>query len=408
MQIGTFKQYDHDNDHWDERFFSLPEEHLLKHIYVVGMTGVGKTTFLENIIGQLSQGRGFVLLDPHGDLAEKVLQYIPPSRVKDTIYIDPSDTDYPLGFNILERVPYNQRSLVRDSVVQSFKHIFDSWGPQLEQILTNACAAMLDYPNGTLLGIYWLLTSPHFRKRVIPEIIDPIVRNFWEVEYPALEKERPDVAQSTLNKLNPFLTDRMMRNILAQPKSFPIQFGNQIIIANLTQGKIGFGNSDLLGSLLMAKIHSAALARKDRTPYYLVLDEFQNFGTTSFLEMLSGLRKFGVALVLANQYLTQLDEQVRDAVLNTVGTVVAFRTGPDTAKVLAPYFERPAEDFTDLEPFRALVRNGKPTQYAMPLPTFPTYPSSPLAVRNRTRTLATRREHIEYDVMKFIATNLRS
>lgn len=400
MQLGTFRRYNSRRRRFTSPFFDLPDENRLTHLWVVGKTGMGKSTFLLNCIVQdLRAGRGCCLIDPKGDLAKEVLTVIPPFRRKDVVYFDPADIDYPIGFNPLEATA--------SAVMAAFHHLFrDSWGPQLEQILKAAILAVR--PTGTLLDIKFLLTSRSFRERVA--ITDPLVHDFWTRDFARHmpEKEQRDRTLSTLNKVRQFLDEPMLRNIVAQPSAFDlgdiIDRGG-IFIANLAAGRLGQDNAALLGAFLISSLYSAALARDRRDLFPIYVDEAYLFGSAAFAEMLSILRSFGISLTLANQYLGQLDPRLRSALLGNVGTTVAFKLGSEDAEALAPGFDCKPSDFMLLPPHEALVRIGDRTiELAMQAAAAKRYPSGPDRIMRQCRNqLARSRQTIERSIATFIA-----
>ena len=340
------------------------------HVYVLGKTGSGKTTLLQNMaIQDIAHGRGLALIDPHGDLAESLLDFVPPHRIDDVVYFDPSDLEFPIGVNLLRKVAPDQRHLVASSVISSLKSLWrDSWGPRLEYILHNAVLALLDYDQATLLGVPRLLIDDRFRERVVRRVRDPVVRQFWLEEY-ALYSEhfRQEAIAPIQNKVGRLLSNAPIRNIVGQvaPKvDFRFMMDNgRIFIANLAKGKIGEDKANLLGSLLVSGFQLAALSRADepeehRRDFHLTIDEFHNFTTDSFESILAEARKYRLSLTLAHQYLDQLPEAIRAAVFGNVGTLLAFRVGSADAEALSREFF-PAfsvEDLVNLEKHRLAVR----------------------------------------------------
>ena len=306
---------------------------------------MGKSTFLANsLIQDIRAGNGCALFDPHGDLAEQILEYVPPWRRNDVIYFNPADIEYPIGFNPLANVDPDRRPLVVSTVVDALHSLWpDSWGPQLQMFLEATCGALLEMPGATLPQINLMLTDAKFRAHVLRHVQDVGVRSFWERDFALMpEREQRERSLSTLNKVGQFLNDFRLRNIVGQPRSgFDIDdilANRKVFIANLAQGELGIGKSRLLGALLIVCFHLAALRRRDRTPFHIAVDEFHSFGASTFADMLSGVRKYGVSLTLANQYVDQLAEPLRAALFGTVGTVVAFSIGVRDAPYLAPEF----------------------------------------------------------------------
>ncbi len=288
-------------------------------------------------------------MDPHGDTAEKILEFIPSNRINDVIYFNPADMEFPVGFNILETVDEGKKHLVRDGLMGVFKKIWpDVWSPRMEYILQNCIQALLDYPGATLLGINRLLVDREYRQRVIAKIRDPIVKTFWVAEFTSWsEKYATEAIAPVQNKVGQFLSASIIRNIVAQVKSTidlrQIMDNGKILIVNLSKGRIGEDNMRLLGGMLITKLQLAAMERveipeDDRRDFYLYVDEFQNFATESFANILSEARKYRLNLVIAHQYIKQLDEKVCWAVFGNVGTIATFRVGADDAAFMENEF----------------------------------------------------------------------
>lgn len=334
-----------------ERVFGIKADDRRRHMYLLGKTGMGKTNLLENLaIQDIIQGHGICFIDPHGDVAHKLIKAIPPERINDVIYFDPADQAFPIAFNVLEQVGADQRSLVASGLVGVFKKIWaDSWGPRLEYILRNAILALLEYPGSSLLGVMRILVDKSYRERVIEKVTDPVVKQFWAVEFAGWnERVLQEVISPIQNKVGQFTSNSLIRNIIGQPTSAfdvrEIMDGKKILIMNLAKGKIGEDSSALLGAMMITKIQLAAMGRadipeEDRKDFYLYVDEFQNFATESFANILSEARKYRLSLILANQYITQLDEKVSDAVFGNCGTIVSFRVGAADAELLEKEFE---------------------------------------------------------------------
>lgn len=330
--------------------FGIKLDDRRRHMYIIGKSGMGKSTVLENMIVQdISKGRGLAVVDPHGDLAEKILEYIPDNRVQDVIYFNPSDAEYPIAFNVVEQVEPHLRHLVASGLIGVFQKLWaDSWGPRLEYILRNAILAVLDYPGSTLLAITRMLSDKNFRKKVIDKIQDPVVKAFWVNEFSGYnDKFASEAVAPIQNKVGQFLSSALIRNIVGQVKSSidirRIMDEGKILIMNLSKGRIGEDNSALLGSMMITKLQLAAMSRvdtneEDRRDFYLYVDEFQNFATDSFANILSEARKYHLSLILAHQYIEQLSDVVRAAVFGNVGTLVTFRVGATDAEFLAKEF----------------------------------------------------------------------
>jgi CxxC-x17-CxxC domain-containing protein len=350
--------------------FGIKTDDRRRHMYLIGKTGMGKSTILENmIVADIRAGRGVAVVDPHGDLAEKVMQYIPAERIKDVVFFNPSDTDFPIAFNIVEAVDIKVRHLVASGLVGVFKKLWaDSWGPRLEYILRNAILAVLDYPNSTLLSVIQMLSDKTYRKKVINEVKDPVVKAFWVKEFASYADKFASEAVSPIqNKVGQFLSSSLIRNIVGQTRSSidvrKVMDEGKILIMNLSKGYIGEDNSALLGAMMITKIQLAAMSRvdipeKERRDFYLYIDEFQNFSTESFATILSEARKYHLNLIIAHQYMEQLTDEVKAAVFGNVGTLVAFRVGAidaeELVKEFTPVFEE--EDILNLPKYEFYVK----------------------------------------------------
>lgn len=350
-----------------------------RHIYIIGKTGMGKSTLLENMIfSDIQAGRGLAVVDPHGDLADAVLNFVPARRTNDVVLFDPSDRDFPVAFNMLENIDPSLNTIVCSGLVGIFKKIYaESWGPRLEHILRNTILSLLEYPNTTMLGIPRILQDKDFRARVIRKISDPIVKSFWVNEFEKMDpKNRVEAISPILNKVGQFLSSPIIRNILGQPQSaIDLRFAmdhKKIVIVNLSKGKIGEDTSSLLGSMMITKFQLDAMSRanipeKDRTDFYLYVDEFQNFATDSFATILSEARKYKLNLTMANQYIAQMPEEVRDAVFGNVGSILSFQVGFDDAEYLSSQYgeEVLPPDLVSLNKYTAYTRllvDGMPTK----------------------------------------------
>ncbi|HAM88624.1 MAG: hypothetical protein US83_C0012G0028 [Candidatus Falkowbacteria bacterium GW2011_GWC2_38_22] len=330
--------------------FGIKTDDRRRHMYAIGKTGMGKSTLLENmIIGDIRAGRGVAVVDPHGDLAEKVIEFIPSNRVNDVVYINPADIDHPIAFNVVEHVEPHLRHLVASGLLGVFQKLWaDSWGPRLEYILRNSILAILDYPGSTLLAVIRMLSDKKFRKKVIDKIQDPVVKAFWVNEFAGYnDKFAAEAVSPIQNKVGQFLSSSLIRNIVGQVKSTidmrKMMDDGKIVIMNLSKGRIGEDNSKLLGAMLITKIQLAAMSRvniaeNERRDFYLYVDEFQNFATDSFANILSEARKYHLNLVLAHQYVEQVEEKVRNAIFGNVGTLLVFRVGAADAEWLVPEF----------------------------------------------------------------------
>lgn len=357
--------------------FGLGVADARRHVYIVGQTGTGKSTLLRNVFLQhIAAGHGVALLDPHGDLAEELLDHFPPSRADDLIYFDPADADFPVAFNPLARVPPPQRALAVAGLIAAFKSIWrESWGPRLEYILANTLAALMEAPNTTLLGVSRMLADEHYRAWVVRQVRDPFVRAFWTEEFAHYDPRFLREAVAPIqNKLGQLLLCPALRHVVGQVRSRidlrHVMDTGRVFIANLSKGRLGPEPANLLGALLAAQFQHAALTRADqpehtRRDFCLVIDEFHNFTTDAFATTLAEARKYRLSLVLAHQYLDQLTPEVRAAVFGNVGTVIAFRVGHLDALALAAEFgqEFTAGQFADLdrhEIFARTLNDGAP------------------------------------------------
>ena len=338
--------------------FGIKEKNRRGHMYIIGKTGTGKSTLIENMaISDIKEKNGLALIDPHGDLANDILDFIPKKRIKDVIYFNPADIDYPIAFNPLDKVHPDYHFLVVSGLISVFKKIWSEfWGPRLEHILRNSLLTLLEYPKSTLLDIPKLLTDKEFRKKVLEGITNQQVREFWFSEFEKYSAWlRSEAVSPILNKVGQFLVNLPLRNIVGQKENTfdlrKVMDEGKILIVNLAKGKIGEENCSLLGALVVTKIWLAGLSRADlheekRRPFYLYVDEIHNFLTLSFADILSEARKYGLNLIFAHQYIEQLDEKIRAAIFGNIGTIISFRLGVSDAKYLASEFY-PVFDQTD-------------------------------------------------------------
>ena len=335
--------------------FGMPRTDRSRHLYIIGQTGVGKSGLLELLtISDVYSPYGFAVIDPHGDYAQSILRRIPPERADDVIYFNPADTDFPIAFNPMEVLDQKLKTHTASELIGVLKRMFESWGPRLEYILRYTLLALLDYPEATMLDITRVLTDKRFRNDVLKYVSDPVVRNFWQIEFASWnDKFAAEAVAPVLNKVGAFTANPLVRNIIGQPKSSfnirQIMDERKILIVNLSRGIVGEDNAALLGALLVTKIQLGAMSRADihgseRTPFYLYVDEFQNFATDSFATILSEARKYGLNLTVANQYVAQMMQPVRDAVFGNVGSIIAFRMSADDGGVLKRYFEPKFEE----------------------------------------------------------------
>ena len=333
--------------------FGIKSRDRDRHMYVIGKTGMGKSTLLENMaIQDLRNGEGIALLDPHGGTAEHLLDFVPEERINDVVYFAPFDMDHPIAFNVMEDVGYDKRHLVVSGLMATFKKIWqDAWSARMEYILTNTLLALLEYPDATLLGVNRMYTDKDFRAKVVDNVKDPVVKDFWLKEFANYgDRYTQEATPAIQNKIGQFTGNPLIRNIIGQPKSsFDIREmmdSRKILIMNLSKGLVGETNMRLLGSMLVTRIFLAAMSRADRSSaelkrlphFYFYVDEFQNFANETFAEILSESRKYKLNLTIAHQYIEQMEEEVRDAVFGNVGTTVTFRVGPFDAEVLETIF----------------------------------------------------------------------
>ncbi|NTU69639.1 type IV secretory system conjugative DNA transfer family protein [bacterium] len=350
--------------------FGIKTDDRRRHMYIIGKTGVGKTNMMNNmIISDIKAGHGIAVVDPHGELVSTILEHIPPERYDDVVLFDPADTEYPIAFNPLETVDSDQKQLIASGLISIFNKIWkESWGPRLEYILRNTILSLLDYPDSTLLGIPRILVDKQYRQAVVEKIQDPVIYDFWTKEFEQYnERTRSDAILPIQNKVGQFLSSPTIRNIVGQPKSSidirEVMDKKKILLIRLSQGQIGEDNTALLGAMMITKMQLAAMSRVDvpeeeRQDFFLYVDEFQNFATDSFAKILSEARKYRLNLTVANQYISQLSETVRDAIFGNVGSVVLFRVGAADSKFLAKEFEPVFEenDLVNLDKYHVYIK----------------------------------------------------
>jgi len=344
LYLGTFKASV--NDRW----LSLSQPDRRRHMYVIGQTGSGKSTLLNNCILQdVLSGRGLAFIDPHGDSAELIVDSIPKARIRDVVYLNPSDIDFPIGFNPLRGVPIDLQATATANLVAAFRSIWrDFWGPRMEHILSNTIAALIAYPDNlgiSLLAIPKMLTDDRFRRRVLKHVHDPIVSAFWTEEFERYDqRHQAEIISPILNKMGAFSRSPAMRNILGQGRSsFDLSYimdNHKILVVNLSKGVLGEDMTNLFGSLLVCAIQQEALKRaaipeEQREDFHLYIDEFQNFTTDAFDSIVSEARKYRLSLIIAHQYLDQLSGKVRKAILGNVGNLVMFTLGGADAEMLS-------------------------------------------------------------------------
>jgi hypothetical protein len=387
--------------------FGIKIDDRRRHMYIVGKTGMGKSELLKILaIQDIQAGRGFAFIDPHGDPVEDLFGYIPEERIKDIVYVNPADLEYPIAFNVMEQVDPDKRHLVADGVMGVFKKIWvDVWSSRMEYILNNTILALLEIPDSTLLGINRMLAEKDYRNYVVSRLTDPVVKAFWTQEFAKYADRFASEATAAIqNKVGQFVSSTLIRNIIGQPKSTidtrEIMDNQKILLVNISKGRIGEDASRLLGALIITKLQLAAMSRVDtpepqRKDFTLFVDEFQNFATASFVNIMSEARKYHLSLVVGHQYIAQMDESVRDAIFGNVGTIITFRVGAEDAemleKELTPEFL--AQDIVNLgkrEIYIKLMIDGLASR-AFSARTMDTPP--PLPVDNRQKVIEWSREH---------------
>ena len=372
-----------------DHIFGIKAKDRLRHVYIVGKTGTGKSWFIDNMaIEDIRKGNGVAVLDPHGDAIDHIMEYIPKNRINDVCYFNPADPDYAYPLNILEVKSSHQKELIVSGIIAIFYKLYsESWGPRLEHILRNVLFTLVQAENATLVDIINILHDKKYRDNVLKNVNDPQLHKFWKNEYEALsEKFIGEAISSILNKVGQFVTSPLIRKIIDHKKSKVIisdlMDNKKIFLADLSQGKIGEDNATLLGSMLITQIQIAAMNRAfldedKRVPFYLYVDEFQNFATSSFTKILSEARKYKLGLTLANQYITQIDEDVMGAILGNVGTIACFNVGAKDSEILYKEFGTDIEagDLTTLDSYQMIIKMmissvsaGAFTYYSLPLP----------------------------------------
>ena len=358
------------NFHGQGRLFGIKRDDRRRHMHIIGKTGMGKTSLLLNMaVSDIRNGSGLAFVDPHGDVADALLDYIPEHRIKDVVYFNPQDLEFPIAFNVLGDVPENQRHIVSDGLVGVFKKIWaDSWGPRLEYILRNTILTLLENEESTLLDIMRILVDKNFRANIVYKMHDPVLKQFWLNEFDGYtDKLLVEAISPIQNKVGQFTSSPLIRNIIGQAKSSfnlrEIMDQKKILIMNLSKGAVGEGGAQLLGAMMITKMQLAAMSRvdipeEDRQDFYAYIDEFQNFSTDSFAEILSEARKYRLSLILAHQYVEQLSEIVRGAVFGNVGTTIVFRIGAADAEFMEREFTPvlTIEDLVNLPKWRIYLK----------------------------------------------------
>ena len=407
------------NSRGRETPFGIKRRDRARHMYVIGKTGMGKSTLLENMaIQDIRNGEGMAFIDPHGSTADRIMEYVPEHRIKDVIYFAPFDMEHPIAFNVMEDVGYDKRHLVVSGLITAFKKLWvDSFSARMEYILSNTLLALLEFPDATMLDVNRMLVEKPFRTRVIANIKDPIVKKFWTEEFANYtDRYTQEATPAIQNKVGQFTSNPLIRNIIGQPKSSfdirQVMDDKKILIINLSKGRVGEVNASLLGSMLVTKIYLAAMSRADvpanvlaKLPnFYFYVDEFQNFANESFADILSEARKYKLNLLIAHQYVEQMEEEVRDAVFGNVGTTVAFRVGPFDAEVLETIYQPNfmATDLVNLgfaQIYLTLMIDGvgSPPFSATTLPPFDPPPQSfvPQVIASSRKQFCVSRQEVE-------------
>jgi CxxC-x17-CxxC domain-containing protein len=410
--------------------FGIKPDDRRRHMYIIGKTGMGKTVLLENMaIQDIQTGKGVAIVDPHGEFAEKMLDFVPSGRVNDVIYLNPADIDHPISFNVMEKVAPELRHLVASGLMGVFKKIwYDMWSARMEYITYNTILALFEYPGTTLLSVNRMLADKDYRQKIVEKITDPTVKAFWINEFAKYpDRFREESVAAIQNKVGQFISTPLIRNIVGQVKSSfdmrQIMDEGKILIVNLAKGKIGEDASNLLGALIITKLQLAAMSRVDvpeevRRDFYLYVDEFQNFATEAFATILSEARKYRLSLILTHQYIAQLDSmtdkgkstKVRDAVFGNVGTLVTFRVGAADAEFLEKEFvpEFTIDDLVNLDKYNIYLKlmiDGAASR-AFSATTFPPFPKPEKSYREKITKVSRERytmprEEIEEKLAKW-------
>lgn len=369
-----------------ETIFGIKNKDRFKHMYTVGKTGTGKSTLLQNmIISDMRNRQGLCVIDPHGEFADTILDFVPSYRVNDVVYLDPSDLEHPFRLNPFELGTINaqdltgQRELVAAGIVGIFKKMYaKSWGPRLEYILRNVILTLVQFKDATFLYVPEMLTNERLRGTIVSRLEDPVLRSFWENEFAGMtDKLRTEAISPILNKVGQFVSSQFTRSVISSPRSSisleEVMDSGKILILNLSQGKIGEDNTALLGAMFITKIQIAAMNRAwkiadERKDFYLYVDEFQNFATGAFIKILSEARKYRLGLIMANQYTSQLDEEIRDSVFGNVGTLASFGVSAQDATYLAREFGNiyAEEDLVGLDNYNIVCKLNIDNQTSLP------------------------------------------
>lgn len=408
--INFFARTEHKNK---VATFGIKKADRRKHVYIIGKTGTGKSTMIANMaINDMKNGEGVAVVDPHGDLCDILLDYVPAHRINDVAYLDPSDIEYPFHLNPLEIKNPAYRELVSSGIVSIFYKLYHlSWGPRLEYILRNTILTLTSVPNSTLLQVPELLTNERYRLAVVEKMSDQVLKNFWVNEFAKMSPQmRSEAVSPILNKVGQFLSSQTIRNIIGSPTSTvdleDMMNEGKIVLVNLSQGKLGEDSSALLGAMIITKLQLAAmnrvyLAEEERRDFYLYVDEFQNFATTSFIKILSEARKYRLDLTLANQYIQQIDEDVQSAIFGNAGSIMSFGVGAADGRLLTREFgEKYAEsELVALGNYEMIMKLSIDNQTSMPF-SAKTLPLPKSRNSNREKVIRSSRERYTKRIVK--------
>src|SRR3989344_3373490 len=365
-----------------DNIFGILTPDRRRHVYIVGKTGAGKSTLIANMaIDDIRKGRGVGIIDPHGDLSEIILDYIPNRRLNDVVYLEPFDTERPFHLNVLENHNKQHKDLIASGIVSIFNKLYgDSWGPRLEYILRNVILTLLEIPGATLPDVLPLLADREYRRKQLPKVTDQVMRDFWFNEFEKMpDKLRAEAVSPIQNKVGQFVSSQMIRNIIGEPKSTvnlgEIMDEGKILILNLAQGKLGEDNASLLGAMIITQIQLSAMSRayakeENRLDFFLYVDEFQNFATGAFVKILSEARKYRLSLTMANQYIEQLDEGIQRAIFGNIGTLMSFVVGARDGYLLSREFGEvySENDLVGLGKFEIVVKEAIDGLTSAPFP----------------------------------------
>ena len=380
--------------------FGIKDEDRRRHMYVIGKSGTGKSTMLGNmIINDLKHGKGLAVIDPHGDLVETVLDFIPSDRINDVVYLNPADPEFTVRLNLLEDKSAQFKELIASGIIAIFKKLYGhSWGPRLEYILRNTLLTLVEKDQATLEDIMKLLTNKKYLDRTVETLRDPVLKNFWTKEWgPMQDRQKTEAIAPILNKIGQFVTSPLIRNVINSPtSSFSIEDvmnDGKILLCNLSQGKLGEDNAAMLGAMLITKIQLAAMSRvyideDKRRDFVLYVDEFQNFATTSFIKILSEARKYRLSLILANQYVEQIEEEVRAAIFGNCGTLITFLVGAGDAALLSQEFgqQYTPEDLVSIGKHQTVLKLLVDNNQSLPFPAW-TLPPASASNENREKVI---------------------